>query len=164
VFELTEVVTLAKQINGTLIGKVTRSGSLENAPHKFVWYNRSHNEFKSLTRARTIGEAYARARWLFIPLEPGFTFEYFAGLLRDLGQEERRSAKGLLIQDQLIPGLANAVAQDMLFRARIHPRFPNGQECSRPSLSRLWDGHREDPVSGRRVLSLSSLSTNELTQ
>ena len=195
-FELPEVVTLAKQINGTLIGKVIRSGSLGNAPHKFVWYNRSHDEFETLTRATAIGEAYARAKWLFIPLEPGyvillgecggrvlyhspgskvpkkfhlhivfeddsfftattqmwgaielyeqgeendrkylkgmrviptepgFTFEYFTGLLRDLGHEEKRSAKGLLTQDQLIPGLGNAIAQDILFRARIHPRFP----------------------------------------
>ena len=195
-FEFPEVVTLAKQINGTLIGKLIRSGSLGNAPHRFVWYNRSHDEFETLTRARTIGEAYARAKWLFIPLEPGyvlllgecggrvlyhppgskvpkrfhlhivfeddsfftattqmwgaielyeqgeendrkylkgmrviptepgFTFEYFTGLLRDLGKEEKRSAKGLLTQDQLIPGLGNAIAQDILFRARIHPRFP----------------------------------------
>jgi len=55
VFELLEVVTLAKQINGTLIGKVIRSGSLGNAPHKFVWYNRSHDEFETLTRAKTPG-------------------------------------------------------------------------------------------------------------
>ena len=32
--------------------------------------------------------------------------------------------KGLLTQDQLIPGLGNAIAQDILFRARLHPRYP----------------------------------------
>ena len=76
-----------------------------------------------------------------IPTDPGFTFGYSGGLLRELGSEEKRSAKGLLTQDQLIPGLANAIAQEILFRARIHPRSPNGQERGRPSLSRLWDGH-----------------------
>ena len=195
-FELPEVVTLAKQINSTLTRKVIRRGSLGNAPHKFVWYNRAHDEFEMLTRGKTIGEAYAKAKWLFIPLEPGyvlllgecggkilyhspgsnvpkrfhlhlvfdddsfftattqmwgaielyeqgqesdrkylkgmrttptepgFTFEYFGGLLRDRGLEEKRSAKGLLTQDQLIPGLGNAIAQDILFRARLHPRYP----------------------------------------
>ena len=37
---------------------------------------------------------------------------------------EKRSAKGLLTQDQLIPGLGNAIAQDILFRARLSPRHP----------------------------------------
>lgn len=35
---------------------------------------------------------------------------------------EKRSVKGLLTQEQLIPGLGNANAQDILFRARLHPR------------------------------------------
>jgi formamidopyrimidine-DNA glycosylase len=72
VFELPEVVTLAKQINSTLVGKVIRSGSLGNAPPKFVWYNRSHDECEMLTKGRTIGEAHAKAKWLSIPLEPGY--------------------------------------------------------------------------------------------
>jgi formamidopyrimidine-DNA glycosylase len=33
-----------------------------------------------------------------------------------------RSVKGLLTQEQLIPGLGNAIAQDLMFRARLHPR------------------------------------------
>jgi len=39
-FELPEVVTLARQINEILTGKIIRTGSLGNSPHKFVWYNR----------------------------------------------------------------------------------------------------------------------------
>jgi len=39
---------------------------------------------------------------------------------------EKRSVKGLLTQDQLIPGLGNSIAQDMLFKARLHPRHPIG--------------------------------------
>jgi formamidopyrimidine-DNA glycosylase len=195
-FELPEFVTLARQMNGTLRGKTIQSGQLGNSPHKFVWYNRSHEEFDRLTKGRTIGEARAKGKWLFIPLEPGyvlllgecggkvlvhppgakvpkkyhlyitfeddsfltattqmwgamelyekgeeqnrqyvkgmrttpiepaFTFDYFCALVDDLVEGKKRSAKGLLTQDQIIPGLGNAIAQDILFRARLHPRHP----------------------------------------
>jgi formamidopyrimidine-DNA glycosylase len=56
------------------------------------------------------------------PTEPEFTFEYFSALIDDLTRAEKRSVKGLLTQDQLIPGLGNAIAQDILFRARLRPR------------------------------------------
>ena len=195
-FELPEVVNLARQMNDTLKGKTIRRGQLGNSPHKFVWYNRTHEEFERLTRGKTIGVARAQGRWLFIPLEPGyvlllgecggkvlyhapgsrvpkkyhlyitfeddsfltattqmwgamelyeegdeqnrqyvkgmrttpiepeFTFDYFDALVNDLVQVEKRSAKALLTQDQIIPGLGNAIAQDILFRARLHPRHP----------------------------------------
>jgi formamidopyrimidine-DNA glycosylase len=56
------------------------------------------------------------------PVEPGFTFDYFSRLIDSLIAGEKRSVKGLLVQDQLIPGLGNAIAQDIMFRARLHPR------------------------------------------
>lgn len=193
-FELPEFVTLAKQINHTLKGKTIRSGHLGNTPHKFVWYNRSHEEFERLTAGKTIGEAWSKGRWLFIPVEPGyvlllgecggkvlyhppgsklpkkyhlylifdddsfftvttqmwgamelyekgeeqsrqyvqgmrttpvepeFTFDYFSTLVDDLVTEKKQSVKGLLTQDQTIPGLGNAIAQDIMFRARLHPK------------------------------------------
>jgi formamidopyrimidine-DNA glycosylase len=195
-FELPEFVTLAKQMNGMLTGKTIQSGQLGNSPHKFVWYNRSHEEFDRLTKRKTIGEARVKGKWLFIPLEPGyvlllgecggkvlyhapgarvpkkyhlyitfeddsfltattqmwgamelyekgeeqnrqyvkgmrttpiepaFTIDYFCALVDDLVEGKKRSAKGLLTQDQIIPGLGNAIAQDILFRARLHPRHP----------------------------------------
>lgn len=195
-FELPELIHLAKQINETVQGKVIRRGSLGNSPHKFVWYNRSPEEFAALTAGRHIGEARPKGRWLMLSLEPGyvlvlgefggrllyhsagaalprkyhlalsfedgssltattqmwgamelyeqgkesereyiqgmrptpcepeFTEAYFNSLLDDLLQQEKRSAKGLLTQDQLIPGLGNASTQDILFRARLHPRRP----------------------------------------
>ena len=195
-FELPEFVTLARQMNDTLKGKTILRGQLGNSPHKFVWYNRSHEEFDQLTRGRTVGEARARGKWLFIPLEPGyvlllgecggkvlyhppgstvpekyhlyitfedgssltattqmwgamelceegeeqnrqyikdmritpvepeFTFGYFCALVDELLAGKTRSAKALLTQDQIIPGLGNAIAQDILFRARLHPRHP----------------------------------------
>lgn len=193
-FELPEIVILARQINATLRGKTVRSGSLGNKPHKFVWYNRTHEEFAGLTAGKRLGEAYSRGRWLFVPMEPGyllvlgecggrvlyhppgaglpgvyhlylafddgsaltattqmwgamelyekgqelerqyvkdmrptptdpgFTFDYFAGLVDSLLAGKKRSVKALLTQDQLIPGLGNAIAQDIMYRAHLHPR------------------------------------------
>jgi formamidopyrimidine-DNA glycosylase len=195
-FELPEFMTLAKQINETLTGKIIQKGQLGNSPHKFVWYNRTHDEFDRLTKGKIIGKAYAKGKWLFIPLDPGyvlllgecggkvlfhppgakmpqkyhlhltfedgsfltattqmwgamelyekgqehnreyvkgmrttpiepeFTFEYFCTLIDNLVIEKKRSVKGLLTQEQIIPGLGNAIAQDILFRARLHPRHP----------------------------------------
>jgi hypothetical protein len=72
-FELPEFVTLARQMNEPLTGKTIRKGSLGNAPHKFVWYNKSHDEFERLTRGKTVGEARAKGKWLFPP-EPRLCF------------------------------------------------------------------------------------------
>jgi formamidopyrimidine-DNA glycosylase len=193
-FEYPEFATLARQMNDTLQGKKIRSGQLGNSPHKFVWYNRSHDEFERLTQGKTVGEARAKGKWLFVPLEPGyvlllgecggkvlyhppesrlpkkyhlyitfedgsfltattqmwgamelyeqgeeqerqyvkgmrttpaepeFTLDYFRALIDDPATGEKRTAKGLLTQDQLIPGLGNAIAQDILFRARLSPK------------------------------------------
>jgi formamidopyrimidine-DNA glycosylase len=54
------------------------------------------------------------------PVEPGFTFEYFSALIDEQVQLEKRSAKGLLTQEGLVPGLGNAITQDILFRAKLH--------------------------------------------
>ena len=193
-FELPEFVTLAKQFNETLKGKVIEKGSLGNTPHKFVWYNRKPAEFAELTKGKTIGKARAQGKWLFVPLEPGyvlvlgecggkvlyhpsgtepptkyhlcivfeddssltattqmwgamelyekgkerarqyikgmrttpiepeFTLEYLSALIDTVSKTEKTSAKGLLTQNQLIPGLGNAIAQDILFRAHLHPK------------------------------------------
>jgi formamidopyrimidine-DNA glycosylase len=56
------------------------------------------------------------------PVEPEFTLDYFNALLDELIKGEKRSAKSLLTQDQIIPGLGNAIAQDILFQARLHPK------------------------------------------
>ncbi len=209
-FELPELVVLAKQINETLKGKKIRKGSLGNSPHKFLWYNRTHEEFAGLTRWKTLGEAYARGRWLFLPLEPGyvlligecggkvlyhppgskvpkkyhlhltfeddsfltamtqmwgamelyeqgeeckrklikemkttptqpeFTYDYFSALVDECAREKKRSAKGLLTQDQIIPGLGNSIAQDILFQAGLHPRHSIG-DLSASERRALYD-------------------------
>ncbi|MGA2489469.1 MAG: DNA-formamidopyrimidine glycosylase family protein [Anaerolineales bacterium] len=206
-FELPELITIARQVNETLQGKTVQEGHLGNSPHKFVWYNRKPDEFTRLTEGKTIGEAFVKGRWLFIPLEPGyilvlgecggkilyhsagmklpekyhlylrfedgsalttltqmwgamelyessqekelkyikdmrtmpidpeFTYDYFSALIEVLLQGEKRSVKSLLTQDQLIPGLGNAIAQDIMFSAHLHPRHP---------LAELTPGQRRD--------------------
>ena len=69
------------------------------------------------------------------PIERGFTFKYFSGLIDELLKGEKRSTKSLLTQDQLIPGLGNASAQDILFQAHLLPRR---------TLSELSPGQRRD--------------------
>jgi formamidopyrimidine-DNA glycosylase len=195
-FELPETITLTRQMNDTLPGKIIQSGRLGNSPHKFVWYNRSHEEFAALAEGKAIGRAAVKGRWMLIPLESGFvlvlgecggkilyhppetprplkyhllldfddgsalsamtqmwgamelyeqglelereyikdmrptpvdsrfTLEYFNRLVDELAAGKARSVKSLLTQDQIIPGLGNAIAQDIMLRARLHPRRP----------------------------------------
>jgi formamidopyrimidine-DNA glycosylase len=193
-FELPEYTNLALQMNATLVGKTVQKGTLGNSPHKFVWYNRTQNEFDELTCGKHIGKARVRGRWLSLDMEPGyllllgecggkilyheigsslppkyhlllsfndgsaltvmtamwgamelyesglererkyikgmrptpvdpeFTFKYFISLVDEIRKGEKRSIKGFLTQDQIIPGLGNAIAQDIMFNARLHPR------------------------------------------
>jgi formamidopyrimidine-DNA glycosylase len=72
------------------------------------------------------------------PLDPEFTFDYFSRLVGDLRTGKKRSAKALITQEQLIPGLGNSIAQDILFRAGLHPRHPIG-EMSQTQERRLYD-------------------------
>jgi formamidopyrimidine-DNA glycosylase len=195
-FELPELICMSEQMNHTLSGKVIQQGSLGNSPHKFVWYNRTSEEFAQLTSGKTIGQAVPCGRWLFLdanpdyrfvfgecggkmlfhpsgspvppkyhlliqftdgsfftamtqmwgamelyhqgdeltrqyikdmrplPTGPGFTLEYFTTLIHDLSLQEKRSVKSLLTQDQIIPGLGNAIAQDIMFAAGLNPKHP----------------------------------------
>jgi len=54
------------------------------------------------------------------PLEPGFTKQYFEGILSDTSP--KLSAKALLATEQRIPGLGNGCLQDILLRAHVHPQ------------------------------------------
>ena len=195
-FELPEITVLAKQINKTLKGKTIKKGILGNSPHKFVWYNRTHEEFEKLTTSKVIGNATVKGKWMFVevnpgyvfvlgecggkvlyhppgsglpkkyhlyfgfnddslftittqmwgamelykkgeelsrkyvkdmrttPVESGFTIGYFNSLIDEVIKGVKRSVKGLLTQDQLIPGLGNAIAQDIMFKAHLHPKHP----------------------------------------
>jgi formamidopyrimidine-DNA glycosylase len=58
------------------------------------------------------------------PVEAGFTAEYLTRLVKENVAAGGTSLKGILTQNQLIPGLGNAIAQDILFRAKLHPKQP----------------------------------------
>jgi formamidopyrimidine-DNA glycosylase len=58
------------------------------------------------------------------PDDKRFTFAYFADLIDSLPAKPIRSVKGLLTQDQLIPGLGNSIAQDIMFLAGLNPKYP----------------------------------------
>lgn len=76
------------------------------------------------------------------PVDAAFTSACFEALVGEVTAGEKRSAKGLLTQDQLIPGLGNATAQDILFRARLHPRRPVG-DLRRSERQRLYRAIRK---------------------
>jgi len=193
-FEIPEIVNFARQMNDTLKGKTIKTGHLGNSPHKFVWYNRTPQEFEQITRNKQVGEARTLGRWLLINIEPGyvlvigewgghilfhqpesimpakyhlhlqfdddsfltattqmwgaaelyekgqelerqyikdmkltpldegFTLSHFTDLIDATTKENKQSVKGLLTQDQTIPGLGNSIAQDILYLARLHPK------------------------------------------
>ncbi|HOI70015.1 MAG TPA: DNA-formamidopyrimidine glycosylase family protein [Methanothrix sp.] len=209
-FEIPEYVTLARQMAESLSGKRVAEGTLGNSPHKFVWYNREPDEFAAIVKGKTVGEAYCRGRWLFIPLQPGyvlvfgecggkiilheaesqlpkkyhlslhfedgsslsattqmwgamelyetgdelerqyikgmrttpvdpeFSFAYLSALIEECTKKGSRSVKGLLTQDQLIPGLGNSIAQDIMFKAKLHPKQP----IANLSKAQIEDLHR----------------------
>jgi len=193
-FEIPEIVNFTYQMNSCLTGKTIQSGHLGNSPHKFVWYNRSPQEFEANTQGKIIGHTHAKGRWLITAIEPGynlvigewggkilyhtagtplpskyhlylqftddsfltattqmwgaaeiyekgkelerpyikdmkttpieleFSYEYFSNLIDSITKEKKQSVKGLLTQDQTIPGLGNAIAQDIMYLAHLHPK------------------------------------------
>jgi formamidopyrimidine-DNA glycosylase len=58
------------------------------------------------------------------PIDPEFRPAYLTALIQECKKEGSRSVKGILTQDQLIPGLGNAIAQDIMFKAKLHPKQP----------------------------------------
>ena len=72
------------------------------------------------------------------PSEPGFTWEYFVRLAEGARAGGKRSVKGLLTQEGFVPGVGNAIAQDIMFRAGLHPRRDLA-ELSELELRTLYD-------------------------
>jgi len=56
------------------------------------------------------------------PLSDAFTFEYFQRLFGELAEGDSRSIKFFIISKPGVWGVANGYLQDILFRAKIHPR------------------------------------------
>jgi formamidopyrimidine-DNA glycosylase len=56
------------------------------------------------------------------PLGEAFTFDYFDGLFEGLPEGKRISAKYFLISEPGVWGIGNGCLQDILYRAKIHPK------------------------------------------
>jgi len=56
------------------------------------------------------------------PLSDAFSFEHFEGLFEELEEQDPRSVKFFIISQPGIWGVGNGYLQDILFRARIHPK------------------------------------------
>jgi formamidopyrimidine-DNA glycosylase len=56
------------------------------------------------------------------PLSDGFTFEYFHSLFYALEADDSRSVKFFMISKPGVLGVGNGCLQDILWRAKIHPR------------------------------------------
>lgn len=130
-------------------GKIIFHAAGSKVPKKFHLYITFEDEsFLTVTtqmwgamelyeRGKELDREYVRDMRL-TPVESEFTFDYFCSLMDELVDTGKRSAKSLLTQDQIIPGLGNAIAQDILFRAGLHPRHPIGG-LKKPQKRLLYD-------------------------
>ncbi|MDY6833971.1 MAG: zinc finger domain-containing protein [Chloroflexota bacterium] len=64
-----------------------------------------------------------------------FTYDYFYSLLRVLGEEDHRSVKYFIISKPGVCGVGNGYLQDILFRAKIHPKRKAIDLCERECQS-----------------------------
>lgn len=192
--ELPEAMSLAAQIQETLVGKRIAEGNLGNSPHKFLFVNRAAEEYAALLPGKTITGAWAKGSSIIVELTPDyrlvfgdggerllyhqdattlpkkrqfflqfvdgsyftltvsgwgaaklldksdgelerhfgqlrispisddFTREHFLSLFDRLAPNDACSAKYFIISDPGVLGVANGYLQDILYRARIHPR------------------------------------------
>lgn len=56
------------------------------------------------------------------PESDDFTFSYFNGLFNGFDAEDKRSVKYFIVSEPGIIGVANGYLQDILFKAKLHPK------------------------------------------
>jgi formamidopyrimidine-DNA glycosylase len=56
------------------------------------------------------------------PISEAFTLDYFYGLFADLAPDDSRSVKYFMISKPGVLGVGNGCLQDILWRAKLHPR------------------------------------------
>lgn len=192
--ELPEAVTLARQMDETLRGKMVLSAIQGQTLHKWVFYNREAAEFEGMVEGKTVGRVRSDGKYVLAALEPGLVLRFgdiggrflyhadsstlpekhhlllsftdgsaftisvqgwgFIGLLdeaevpetadpwilpqsegftpnwlahrlstyEDRKPKDRNTLKHFLISGPGVAGLGNGYAQDILFRAGLHPR------------------------------------------
>ncbi len=189
--ELPEALTVARQMQGTLMGQAVTGVQVQKSPHKFAFFSMEPADYARILAGKEITGAAAHGSWaelqaenatltfndganlryyapgevhpekhqlllglsgggalvvtvqmyagiqLFTdgnfdniyyntaktkpsPLTDAFDEAYFSTLLDD--KTKKLSAKAFLATEQRIPGLGNGVLQDILWRAKIHPK------------------------------------------
>ena len=190
--EIPEALTLAEQINATIVGKRITNVTAAGTPHKFAWYygdplkyhellsgkkitnangagsmvevfveditiligegvamryHQEHDErpsrnqllieFEDSTALTGVAQMYGGimcaptgkldnkyyriAKEKPSPFSDTFDSEYFTSLIA-ADEVQKLSLKAFLATEQRIPGLGNGVLQDILFKARLHPK------------------------------------------
>lgn len=191
--EIPEALTLANQINSSIMGKKIINVIAEQSPHKFAWYNGDPQGYGEILMGRTVdgatafggmvsikagsatmlfgdgvGIRYSKQGekapakhqllvefedtsmvtasiqmyggiWCFddkhkfensyyeiakakpSPLSNDFNENYFDSLISSQ-DKKKLSLKAFLATEQRIPGLGNGVLQDILWRAKLHPK------------------------------------------
>jgi formamidopyrimidine-DNA glycosylase len=66
--ELPEVVTIARQMRGELVGKTVASAHRENSPHKFVFYGCDRETFEATPRGGRVTDVSAGGKWVYVTI------------------------------------------------------------------------------------------------
>jgi len=78
-----------------------------------------------------IAPVWAKLR--LTPISDEFTYERFEQLLEDYEEKDKKSIKYFMISGPGVLGIGNSYLQDILFRAKIHPKRLvadiNDEEC-----------------------------------
>jgi formamidopyrimidine-DNA glycosylase len=116
-------------------GKILYHDSVDTFPKKYhlaLWFE-DGSALSAMTQMWGAMELFDRGQELqrkyilgmrTTPVDPEFTPEYFRDLVGVAIENGQKTVKAILTQEQLIPGLGNSIAQDIMFEARLHPRQP----------------------------------------
>jgi len=75
------------------------------------------------------------------PLDDAFTLEHFQQRVNSIPLHEQRSLKFFIISQFGLPGVGNGCLHDILFNARLHPKFPLADLTPALQLN-LWQAAR----------------------
>jgi formamidopyrimidine-DNA glycosylase len=67
--ELPEAVVLSKEINDSLSGKVIKSVTVGQSPHKFAWYHEDKDKYQEFMNGKSIKKAYNQGGFVKIEIE-----------------------------------------------------------------------------------------------
>jgi formamidopyrimidine-DNA glycosylase len=94
-----------------------------------------------LSEAEEAAFAFYQGRGIS-PLDPRFTREHLAEVMRTAEAYVRKPIKAFLVHDPNVAGIGNGMLQDILFRARLHPR-QRVCDLGEAEVDRLYDALRE---------------------